>query len=552
MDFYGDPLVMQETLRRFADGEDCRSHRWLGCHPLPGQGYVFRLWAPEATAVSLVGDYNGWDPGLQPMEQLEHGVWECACQHIPAYMPYKYHMMGQDGQAVEITDPYAVCTEGDPGDAGLVCSIGGYPWQGDERVPVGGPLNIYRVRAGSWRRYTDGRPFDFAMLTEQLVPYVAEMGYTHLLLDGVMGQAPFSPGSCYGSPHDLMALVEACHTAGVGVLLTWCPPTYGDWACPATQSVWKSSGVYWLEEYHLDGLLVADSLLTDEQGPTTSFWIQWTAALRQAVPTAHLLLEGDAGPTATLPTWEGGLGFSRALDREWADNIACYTALPGSHRQEYPGLLTASWCRGFSRQYVLPLMPKQGAYPVEQMPGSYDEKLAAMRVLLGYQMAHPGGKLHYMGTEFGQFKAWDPEGTPDWLLLDYEEHRMMRHYCRSLNRLYRNTPALWEQDSNGESLRRLDDEGVAGVLAVCRFSRAGQPLVAVCNFRPAPVEEYTVGLPAGGCWAEVFRSDLAEFGGGGTVGAPLTAVDTPLHGQPCSAALTLPPLSVLFLQPAED
>lgn len=549
VDFYGDPLVMQEALGRFAAGEDSRSHRWLGCHPLPGQGYVFRLWAPAAAAVSLVGDHNGWDPAAQPMERLGQGVWECACQHIPAYTPYKYHILYEDGQAVEVTDPFAVCTEDGPGDAGLACGIGGFSWQGDERVAAGGPLNVYRVGAGSWRRYADGRPYDFAMLTEQLVPYAAEMGYTHLLLDGVIGQAPLAPDSRLGTPHDLMALVAACHDSGLGVLLEWRLPPAADPASPAAESLWKSAGVYWLEEYHLDGLLVTGSLPGDEGSPSASFWIAWTAALRQAVPTAHLLLERDVSPTATLPTWEGGLGFSRALERAWAADTACYTALPGSHREEYPRLLTASLGRATSRRYLLPLMPEAGAYPVEGMPGTYGEKLAAMRVLLGYQMAHPGGKLHYMGTEFGQFKAWDPAGTPDWLLLDYEEHRMMRHYCRTLNRLYCDTPALWEQD---DGLYRPGDEDVTDVLGFCRPSRSGQPLVAVCNFRSTPLEGYAVGLPVGGRWVTVFSSDLAEFGGAGRGFGSVTAADTPLHGQPCSASLTLPPLSVLFLQPAED
>lgn len=548
MDFYGDPLTLQEILQRFACGEDSHSYRWLGCHPLPDQGVVFRLWAPEATAVSLVGDHNGWDPMAQPMERLECGVWECACQDVPAYTPYKYHIIQKDGQAVEITDPYAVATEGAPGNASLVGGVGVYPRQEDIPVPADGALNIYRVHVGSWRRYTDGRPYDFAMLAEQLVPYVAEMGYTHLLLDGVVGDSPFAPNHRLGQPHDLMALIEACHLANVGVLLTWCPPCVSNPEDAAVGSFWKSNALYWLEEYHVDGLLVSAEHLAAKG---TSFWIAWTDALRRAAPTAQLILEGQAAPTATLSTAEGGWGFSRMLDSAWSADTACFTALPGSQRGEFRRLLTDSLHRGFARRYVLPLMPVDGAYPVEQMPGSYSEKLAAMRALLGYQMAHPGGKLQYMGTEFGQFKAWDPDGVPDWLLLDYEEHRMMRHYCRTLNQLYRETPVLWEQEDSG-LCRVAQEEETDGIFVFHCAAKADKPLVAVCNFRSTALADHGIGLPVGGRWVEVFNSDLAEFGGQGRMHGTITAMDTSLHGQPCCGHVSLPPLSVLFLQPAED
>ncbi len=571
MEFYGDVAVMQDALARFAAGDGEDGYRWLGCHALPGQGYVFRLWAPDAAAVSLIGDFNGWDGSAHPMESLGEGVWECACQSAAAYMPYKYHIVSLDGQAMDITDPMAVAVEQPPGDAGLVMEAGGYPWQADKLVPSGVmPLNIYRIPTGGWRRYADGRPYDFAMLAEQLVPYVAELGYTHLLLEG-MTVAPMAPDGRLGTPHDLMALVDACHLAGVGVLLSLPSPSREDFDSPPRRAQALASALYWLEEYRFDGVSVpvAASLFLDaecrdevwatnpqggrENRAAIAFWRQFTATLKAHCPAAWLIATGgDVWAGTTDGTPPDGLGFTHVLATDWAADMAHYTALPFTRRVRYPQLLTASLLHAFAQHYVLPLCPDGAVYPAGAMPGDYRQRLAGLRALLGYQMAHPGAKLTAAGVELGQLAAIAPEEPPDWLLLDYEEHRMMRHYATTLNRLYRDTPALWEQDDSWEGLRWISDEEAAdGVLAFYRVAAIGKPLVAVMNLQPVLREEYPLGLPLPGEWVEVLRSDLAEFGGEATSCRRFDAWPMPLGGQPASLKLQLPPLSVLFLQPAQ-
>ncbi len=624
MEWQRDADNLTARIQAFSAGRDSRCYEWLGCHYAGDGGYTFRVWAPAAQSVSLVGEFNGWDPADSPMERLEGGVWECTLQHLQTYMTYKYHIVGQDGRAVHKGDPFAVHQETRPGTASKVYEIGGYEW-GDktwqkQKAAQGvydRPINIYEVHAGSWRRYADGNTFSYEKLAQELIPYVVDMGYTHIELLPVM-EHPFdgswgyqvtgyyAPTSRYGTPEGLMAFVDACHRAGLGVILDWVPahfprdeaglfrfdggPCYEyadprrgehkewgtcvfDYGKPQVRSFLISNAMYWLEQFHIDGIrvdAVASMLYLDYNrrdgewlpneygGRENTHAVAFLQQLNETVFAAHphtmmIAEESTAWPMVSRPTADGGLGFNYKWNMGWMNDMLRYTSLDPLFRKGSQDLLTFSLMYAFSENFVLPISHDEVVHGkcslINKMPGSYEEKFAGLRVFLGYMMTHPGKKLLFMGTEFGQFREWDYENGLDWLLLDYESHRMARHYTRTLNKLYLETPALWENDFSWEGFRWIaNDDHAQSVLAFRRIDRQGREVVAVCNFTPVTRENYRVGLPLYGDWAEIFNSDLHEFGGENRINGTVAAEAVEWHGLPQSAQLTLPALSIVLLR----
>ncbi len=454
-----DALLEQQ--HAFFIGEDSRCYEWLGCHYAGDGGYTFRMWAPDAAAVSLVGDFGNWDTTVQPMGELFGGIWECTLQNVQAYSAYKYHILYNDGQAVEVTDPYATCLSTGVDGAGLVYDGDNYMWQDEGWRSPGCPPNIYEVHLASWRRYADGAPLSYAALQEELIPYVRELGFTHLRLlrfsEGVV------PPPCHGEPHAFKKFVDTCHRAGLGVLLDWLPPTE---ETPAHQSMALSRALYWLTQYHIDGL--------------------WAG-----------------GETATHPLW------ARLFD-------LC------------PHALLLREPSGDSK-------PSSACSLLVGMPGDYDQQLAGVRALLAYRLLSPGPRRLFMGDEFGQQKPWDPAGSLDWLLLDYEDNRMLHHYVSALNRLYIETPALW-----AGAVWMAED----GVL----IAYLGDGVTAVCNTTPFCQENFRMGLPDIGDYTVLFHSDLKQFGGSICHMPAVLPELIPSCGCAYSTLLTLPPLSAVLLR----
>ena len=622
MNLYDDGADIREHIAEYLAGTSTHAYRWLGCHYAGDNGYVFRVWAPNAKAVSLVGDFNGWNPDAQPMMRLEGGVWETTVQHIGLYAPYKYHVVGQDGTAVDKCDPYAVHVETRPGTASKVYEVGGYEWhdaawQSAKVAPYDKPMNIYEVHAGSWRTYADGNPFSYRKLAEELVPYVLDMGYTHIELmpiseypfDGSWGYQVlgyYAPTSRYGGPEDFMYFVDTCHQAGLGVILDWVPahfprdaaglfhfdggPCYEyadprkgehkewgtcvfDYGRPEVRSFLISNAIYWLEEYHVDGLRVdaVASMLYLDYNRRDGEWVancfgghehleavDFLRWLNETVFRLHpnsmmIAEESTAWPMVSKPTSDGGLGFNFKWNMGWMNDMIRYTCLDPFFRKDNHNLITFSLMYAFSENFVLPISHDEVVHGkgslINKMPGTYEEKFAGLRAFLGYMMTHPGEKLLFMGSEFGQFKEWDYQSGLDWLLLDYESHRMTKHYVRTLNHLYRQTPALWEDDYSWEGFRWIAaDDNAQSVISFRRVDKKGNEVVVVCNFTPILREGYRIGLPVYGEWAELFNSDLAEFGGTNAVNGVIKTDPEPMHGFDQSAALTLPPLSVLVLK----
>ena len=613
-------------LAQFLAGQAVRAQEFLGSHPTVrgGQsGWLFRVWAPHAQAVAVMGDFNGWDDGANPMAALEGGVWELFLPGLQQYDNYKYAVHTRSGKVLAKADPYAFHAETRPGTASKLYDLSGYQW-GDgswldyrKNNPVyQKPMNIYEVHLGSWRRTGDDQMLSYRDIGRYLVPYVKEMGFTHVELlpvtehplDASWGYqctGYFAATSRFGTPHDFMWLVDQLHQAGIGVILDWVPahfprdafglyhfdggPTYEyadarkgehpDWGTQVfdlgrseVRSFLFSNAMFWLEEYHADGLRVdaVSSMLYLDYGRQDGAWmpnihggkenleaIEFFQKLNTAIFAAHpdvlmIAEESTAWPKVTHPVSDGGLGFNFKWNMGWMNDICHYIKLDPYFRQFNHRDITFSLMYAFSENYILPLshdevVHMKGSF-LGKMPGDNAEKFAGVRAFYTYMLTHPGKKLTIMGTELGQWNEWHYEYSLDWHLLQYEPHRQIHQFFKAANAMYLEQTALWEQDDSWQGFQWLcADDNTANTVAFLRWDREGRPLVVVANFSPIHRKGYQVGLPFPGTWAPVFNTDAEEFGGAGLGDtAPIKSVDIPCHDQEQSMTIDLPPMSVMI------
>ena len=613
-----------EFAARFHLTGDVRAYEFLGCHPI-GDGTIFCTWAPAATAVSLVGDFNGWDSEKNPMERVSSGgIWECSVSGLKKYDIYKYCITRADGTQVLKSDPYGFHFETRPYNASRVYYLDGYKWcddywqkQKELNSAYDCPINIYEVHFGSWRRYPNGNTFSYKVMADELIPYVLDMGYTHIELlpimeypyDGSWGYQVtgfFAPTSRYGTPNDFKWFVDKCHQSGIGVIIDWVPahfpkdesglyrfdgdycyeyadPRKGehkqwgtcvfDYSKPEVRSFLISNVLFWLDEYHIDGIRVdaVSSMLYLDYNRQSGEWVpnlhggrenleavDFLKRLNEEVFSAypHTLMiaeESTAWPHVSRPTNSGGLGFNYKWNMGWMNDMLRYMSLDPLARKYHHDKLTFSFFYAFSENFVLPISHDEVVHGkgslINKMSGSYQEKFSGVRAFLAYMIAHPGKKLLFMGCEFGQFKEWDFESGLDWLLLEYESHRMLKHFTKSLNHFYIQNPPLWEDDFSWEGFAWIaNDDYTQSVIGFRRMDRHGNELIAVCNFNPVLRENYRIGVPVHGTYAEVFTTDASEYGGSGIPNGIVASSRTPMHGCNQSVTLTLPPLSVLFIK----
>ena len=619
MDMQDTFLDVGEILQRFSKGSEPRVYRVLGCHSAGDGGYTFRVWAPRARAVSLCGDFNNWTPGDIPLYPIGYGVWECTVGGLETYAAYKYHIVDERGNGVLKADPFATHTETRPGTASKILPAGAYAWRDDdwmaekrEKGVYNIPVNIYEFHMGSWRRYSDGNTFSYTKMADELIPYVLEMGYTHVEMlpvseypfDGSWGyqvSGYYAPTSRYGTPDELKYFIDCCHQAGIGVIMDWVPAHFPkdlhglyrfdgtpcfeyedtrkgehkewgtcvfDYGKPEVKSFLISNAMYWLEEFHFDGLRVdaVASMLYLDYNRKDGEWmpniygghenleaIDFLRQLNSTVFGAHgdvmmIAEESTAWPMVSRPASAGGLGFNYKWNMGWMNDMLRYASMDPLFRKGNHNCLTFSFFYAFSENFVLPISHDEVVHGkgslLNKMPGSYEEKFAGFRVFLAYMMAHPGKKLLFMGSEFGQFKEWDFQSGLDWLLLEYEAHRMTQHYVKTLNHFYKDNKALWADDFTWKGFAWIsNDDNDNSVIAFRRIDPDGEELVFVCNFTPVFREGYCIGMPKAGEYTPVFNSDAAEFGGADTPLGKVVTTDLPMHGLEQSAALTLPPLS---------
>ena len=611
----------------FKQGNNFEAYRFFGAHMErqgDREGVVFRTWAPHAKAVCIVGDFNSWVPGSHPMQQLEDtGIWEAFIPGIQEYDVYKYCITTPGDELLFKADPYAFHAETRPSNGSKVYNLDGYQWQDDEwearqkkADPINGPMNIYELHAGSWKVKENGDPYNYSELADQLIPYLQYMGYTHVELlpvtehpfDGSWGYQVtgyFAPTSRYGTPKDFMNFVDKCHQAGIGVIMDWVPahfpkdafglymydgaPCYEDpnprrgehkewgtmvfnYGMPEVESFLVSSALFWIEQYHIDGLRVdaVAAMLYLDYNRRDGEWeanihggkenLEAIAFLRKLNSTVlgrhpHKLMiaeESTAWPMVSKPAEDGGLGFNFKWNMGWLNDMLSYMSIDPLFRAGNHNKVTFSFFYAFSENFVLPISHDEVVHGkgslINKMPGEYKDKFANLRTFYGYMMAHPGKKLLFMGQEFAQFSEWNEAKGLDWMLLEYDSHRQMEAYVRDLNHFYTEHPELWEVDYSWEGFQWIvPDDNQQSVIAFLRRDAKGKMIMVVCNFNPIERVDYQMGVPNPGTYKELLNSDDVKYGGGGVHNPAKRTRKKPLHGFDQSIQLTLPPLSTVYL-----
>ena len=627
----------------FHQGVCFDAYNFLGAHPVEENGELkwhFSVWAPNARRVSLIGEFCGWNRDAYPMVKQYDGIWELRLpdrlftpESDPARFSfpeaserlraYKYAIECADGEWHYRADPYAFESELRPNNASKMRSLEGYRWGDGEwmerraqRDPCRSPMNIYELHLGTWRQGENGRMLNYTEIADQLVPYVQDMGYTHVELLPVM-EHPFdgswgyqvtgyyAPTSRFGTPDQFRSLVDRLHQAGIGVILDWVPahfpkdevglrrfdgtpcyehaderrsemPQWGttlfDYARGEVSSFLLSNAVYWLKEYHADGLRcdAVSCMLYLDFGRGPGYWLpnqyggrenlDAIAFLRRMNETVYrecpgaitVAEESTAFPKVTHPTREDGLGFGFKWNMGWMNDILSYIALDPIYRKYHHDKITFSMMYAFSEHYVLPFSHDEVVHGkhsmLDKQPGDHWRKFAGLRALYGYYMAHPGKKLLFMGGEFGEFVEWRDAEQLDWMLLDYENHARLQRYVKALNHLYREEPALHSVDDSWDGFQWLNvNDADRSIVAFLRMDGQGNAVAAVTNFTPQPYGEYRVALPFPCELTEILNSDREEFAGSNQYNpGPIRSENAPYNDLPCSATVCVPPLATVY------
>ncbi|TJY44490.1 1,4-alpha-glucan branching protein GlgB [Cohnella pontilimi] len=622
-----------EDLYLFNTGQLFRAYRTLGAHATEWSdknGVRFAVWAPNALAVSVVGDFNNWDGKEHRMEMAgTTGVWVLFVPQIGEGERYKYEVIDAHGRRKLKSDPFAFRSELRPNTASIVADLDLYEWQDQawmeqkrRNPPYQRPMLIYEVHLGSWKMDAPEQFRTYVELAEELVDYVADMGYTHIELLP-LGEHPldrswgyqttgfYSATSRYGPPEGLQKLVDRCHREGIGVLLDWvpghfCRDDHGlrlfdgtalyepsddrladkqlwgtlafDFGKPEVVSFLISNALFWMDVYHIDGLRVdAVASMIDlhfdkpEDRKTNNRYgtsehleaLDFIRTLNEIVfrhyPDNLMIAEdSSAYPAVTMPVYLGGLGFNYKWNMGWMNDVLKYMETDPDHRSSRHSLMTFSLWYAYSENYVLPLSHDEVVHGkrslLHKMPGSYPEKFANLRLLYGYWMSHPGKKLLFMGSEFGQFDEWKDFTGLDWMLLTYPLHDSMHRFVRRLNRLYAELPQLWECDHHADAFTWIDvNNAQQSVLSFYRLARSTDtPVVIICNFSRHAYPAYRFGVPLPGRYRLLLNTDEADYGGNGLPVPEVTEADEPpMHGKPCSIEIPLPALTCQIWIPEE-
>ena len=633
-----DPYAFGNVLGEFDEyllGEGTHGYLWkaLGAHVMTHEGVEgthFAVWAPNARRVSVVGDFNGWDGRRFVMRRRgATGVHEIFVPDVADGTAYKYEVLGIDGQLMPLkADPVGFGAELPPRTASVVRDLSRYDWQdGDWMARRGGahridrPISVYEVHLESWRRVPeeDGRSLTYREMADALVSYVKEMGFTHIEttpiseypFGGSWGYQPvglYAPTSRFGTPDDFRYFVDACHQAGIGLIIDWVPghfPTdehglgrfdgsalyehadpkegyHPDWNTlvynygrTEVANYLIANAKFWVQEYHIDGLrvdAVASMLYRDysrkegewvpnihggrENLEAISFMQRMNEAVYADQPDIMTIAEeSTAFPGVSAPTDTGGLGFGFKWNMGWMNDTLRYMGEDPIHRKYHHDKMTFGLHYAFSENFVLPLSHDEVVHGkgsiLDRMPGDDWQRFANLRAYYGFMWGHPGKKLLFMSCEFGQWDEWNNEKSLDWHLLEYPTHKGVQSLVRDLNHLYRDTPALYELDSKPEGFRWIDG-GNAGesVFSWLRHGKDGSdPVLVVCNFTPVTRPGYRIGVPLAGTWEEVLNTDAAAYAGSNQVNAtPLATTEESAHGCAQSIELTVPPLATTFLR----
>ncbi len=578
-------------------------------------GTAFSVWAPNAQAVSLVGDHNFWDRATHPMVRAgSTGIWEIFIPDVGPNTCYKFAICTINGNWVDHADPLARATEHPPRTASVVTEST-YSWSDTQWMenrksyqPWRSPVSVYEVHAGSWRP-----GLSYLQMAEELVSYVLEQGFTHVEFLpitehpyspswGYQVTSFFAPTSRFGSPDEFRYLVDALHQAGIGVILDWVPAHFpkDEWALAKfdgtalyehadprlgehpdwgtlifnfgrneVRNFLVASALYWLEEFHIDGLRVdaVASMLYLDYSRKEGEWLpnkfggrenlEAVQLLQEATSTAYkhhqgimmIAEESTAWGGVTKETSGGGLGFGFKWNMGWMHDTLEYLQHEPIHRMYHHNEITFSILYAWSENFMLPLSHDEVVHGkgslVNKFPGDRWQKLATLRALYGFMWAHPGKKLLFMGQEFAQNDEWSQEAGLQWYLTEFAEHKGVQKALADINQSYRGLPSLWEKDIFADGFQWIvGDDGAGNTLAFVRWSDKGIPVVCVTNFSPVPHEQYSLPLPVPGVWREVVNTDDLKYGGSGITNSSFAVdVDTNLY-----ATVRIPPLATVWFE----
>ena len=587
----------------FHQGTNYRSADYMGVHRTDRE-YTFRVFAPRATAVYAVGSFNDWEDTLPMTRITENGVWEATLRDglFGEGSLYKFKLVTPNGICYK-ADPYARRTGDPPETASVYTETESYVWHDEGWMSYrrrtmmpqkqrNHPINVYEIHLGSWKRHADGRPYTYSETARELIPYVKQMGYTHIQLLPVMEHPDeasmgyrvtsyYAPTARYGTPQDFMAFVDAMHGAGVGVILDFAAsriprdahglcafdglPLYEkdteqqdsdslafDLHRREVQCFLISCIGFWAETYHIDGFYVDAG--DPEKTPSYTFLRSLNTMMSARWPDVMMIAGGSGELTGLTSFADGGPGFSMRWNAGFANDVLQYHAAAPDTRRSLHKNVTFSLMYSFRERYMLPISHDEVMMGrrslLDRMPGGYLEKFAGCRALLGYMMTHPGKKLLFMGCEIGQFREWSWREPIEWFLLDYEQHAALQQYVAELNHLYLSTPALFEIDDSWEGFRWIDaDNAKQSILSYRRIDSRGREVVVVINFSGKTYENYCVGVPDPGIYEEIMNSDARRFGGEGRVNEnPIRTRPERLHNLPDTLSFILPPLSTVVFR----
>jgi len=604
----------------FHEGTNYKSYEYLGAH-MKDDLCIFRVWAPNAKEVYVSGSFNNWDKYQYRAYRItQGGIFECVIKGVKEFDSYKYLIVTEDKGEFYKADPYGFHCETRPGTASKVYDTDNFKWSDntwmENRVaPYNKPVNIYEVHIGSWKKYKDGNPYSYLKIAEELIPYVKEMGYTHVELMplseypydkswGYQVTGYYAPTSRYGTPKEFMEFVNLCHKNNIGVILDWVPahfpkdahglyefdgsylyeyadefkrehPDWGtrifDYGKNEVNCFLISNACFWFDKYHIDGLRVdaVASMLYLDYGRKHGMWrpnkyggngnmeakefLQKlnTRVFEEFKGVMMIAEESTAWPMVTYPVSDGGLGFNYKWNMGWMNDSLLYIKQDPFMRKGVHNNLTFSLTYAFSENFVLPLSHDEVVHGkqslISKMPGDYEDKFANLRAYYGYMYAHPGKKLLFMGSEFGQFIEWNEEKELDWTLLGFDKHKELNTFVKDLNNVYINKTPFWELDNtwDGFDWAALDDDN-NNIISFFRYDKEGNAVLCVCNFSGVTHKDYKIGVPKSGVYDEIFSSDSSLYGGKGISNGKVNAKKGKMHGRDYYISISIPAFSTTY------
>jgi 1,4-alpha-glucan branching enzyme len=623
-------LLSDFDLHLFNEGRHYRLYEKLGAHPVKVAGVsgtYFAVWAPNANYVSVIGDFNGWNTGSHPLHpRAQSGIWEGFIAGIGQGALYKFHIGSHNrGYRVDKVDPFGLYSLPSPETGSVIWNLD-YAWADRDWMAkrlqnnsLHAPMTIYEMHLGSWKRVPEEghRSLTYLELADELPEYAQRMGFSHVEFLPIMEHpfygswgyqvvGYFAPTSRYGTPQDLMTLIDRLHQRGIGVILDWVPSHFTtdvhglayfdgthlyehadvrqglhpewnsllfNYGRNEVQSFLISNALFWLEKYHADALRVdaVASMLYLDYARTEGGWIpnphggrenldaiSFMRRLNEESYTRHpdaqtIAEESTAWPLVTRPSYVGGLGFGLKWDMGWMHDTLRYMSKDPIYRKYQHNDLTFRMLYAFNENFVLPLSHDEVVHGksslLGKMSGDDWQKFANLRALYGYMYAQPGKKLLFMGGEFAQRREWHHDESLDWHLLQYAPHQGMQNWVRDLNHFYRSERSMYELEFTYDGFEWVDcNDADNSVISLIRKGRTtSRVTLVVMNFTPLPRFNYRVGVPWGGIWREALNSDAADYGGSGLGNAgSVEAEAIPQHGRPYSLSITLPPLAALY------